>query len=62
MIIVAALVLAVSRFLGKFDLEALFTFRFCYIDEFLISGIPSCIVLDWRQRLRSRPIYVFLGT
>ena len=65
MIIAAAMVLAVGRFLGKFDLEALFTFSlfffvfvfcFCYIDEVFI---PSCIVLDRSHRLRSRPMYVF---
>ena len=58
-IIFAALVSAVSRFLGKFDLEALFTFFFYYIDEVLIICIPSCIVLDRRHRLRSHPMYVF---
>ena len=59
MILVAALVLAVSRFfLGKFDLEALFNFFFDII-KVLIICILSYIVLDRRHRLRLRSIYDF---
>ena len=60
MITFAALVLELSCFLGKFNLETLFTF-FYYIDQVLIICIPSCFILDRRLRLRSCPtcMYVF---
>ena len=59
--IIVMLVLALGRFLGKFDLEALFTFSFsfCYVDEVLIICTPSCNILD-RHQATFAPYVCFL--